>query len=353
MKQTAATILAVVGMLALTGATQAVTIDWVTVGNPGNAADTTGYGSVSTTYRIGMYEVTNAQYIEFLNAKAATNGDVLALYNTSMSSGVQGGITRAGIGTSASPYVYTVKSGRGNNPVTYVSFYDTLRFANWLNNGQGAGDTETGAYTLLGGTPTPNNGAPVTRNVGATVFLPSENEWYKAAYHDKAAGIAGTYFDYATGTNTPPYSDNPSTLNTPDNSNVANFFKNDNAVNDYDGGYAVSGSATFTNGHELTDVGAYALAASPYGTFDQMGNLWEWNEAIFVSNRGRRGGSWNTAFATLAADPGMGSLSPTGTDSNQSGFRVASAVPEPGTMGLLGIGAVLLAYRRRFRKSTL
>ena len=39
-------------------------------------------------------------------------------------------------------------------PVNYVDFYDALRFANWMNNGQGNGDTETGAYTLLGGTPT-------------------------------------------------------------------------------------------------------------------------------------------------------------------------------------------------------
>ena len=63
---------------------QAVTIDWVTVGDPGNVADTTvmtcchaatgtsGYGSVSDTYRISKYEVTNAQYAEFLNAVANT-----------------------------------------------------------------------------------------------------------------------------------------------------------------------------------------------------------------------------------------------------------------------------------------
>jgi sulfatase modifying factor 1 len=68
-----------------------------------------------------------------------------------------------------------------------VSFYDTLRFANWLNNGQGSGDTETGAYTLLGGTQTPSNGTTVTRNPGATIALPSDNEWYKAAYYDASS----------------------------------------------------------------------------------------------------------------------------------------------------------------------
>ena len=53
---------------------QAVTIDMVTVGNPGNAADTrydlTGFGSVGYNYQIGKYEVTAGQYTEFLNAVA-------------------------------------------------------------------------------------------------------------------------------------------------------------------------------------------------------------------------------------------------------------------------------------------
>ena len=39
-----------------------VTIDWVTVGNVGNAADTTGFGTVNSEYRISKTETTNAQY---------------------------------------------------------------------------------------------------------------------------------------------------------------------------------------------------------------------------------------------------------------------------------------------------
>ncbi len=136
-------------------------------------------------YLIGTYEVTNAQYAEFLNAKAAS--DPLGLYNTSMGDPStnstfvgHGGITRSG---SSGSYSYSAIAGRGDMPVNYVSFYDSLRFANWLNNGQGSGDTETGAYTLLGGTAAPSNGMTVTRNAGATIFLTSENEWYKAAYY--------------------------------------------------------------------------------------------------------------------------------------------------------------------------
>lgn len=64
-----------------------------------------------------------------------------------------------------------------------MSYFDALRFVNWLHNGQGDGDTETGAYTLLGGTPTPSNEL-VGRNPGAQIFLPTDAEWYKAAFYD-------------------------------------------------------------------------------------------------------------------------------------------------------------------------
>jgi formylglycine-generating enzyme required for sulfatase activity len=170
--------------LLIASSASAVTMAWTFVGNPGNRADTevmidgtTGYGSVPYAYNIGTYEVTNAQYAEFLNAKAAA--DPLGL-NASMGSGV-GGIARSG---GSGGYTYSTFAFHEDKPVEYVSYFDALRFANWLNNGQGAGDTETGAYTLLGGTATPSNGTTVTRNAGATIVLTSENEWYKAAYYD-------------------------------------------------------------------------------------------------------------------------------------------------------------------------
>ena len=121
----------------------AVTLEWVNVGDAGNAADGTGYGAVAYEYRIMKYEVTNAQYAEFLNAVAAT--DTNALYNTNMASNALGGINRSGISGS---YSYSVKSGYENMPVVYVSHLDAQRFANWIHNGQGSGSTETGAYTV-------------------------------------------------------------------------------------------------------------------------------------------------------------------------------------------------------------
>jgi hypothetical protein len=95
-----------------------VKIDWVTVGDPGNVCEVQSdgcYGAVAYTYRIGKYEVTNAQYAEFLNAEAAT--DTNMLYNIFMGSGV-GGITRSG---TAGSFSYSAIAGREDMPVIRVS----------------------------------------------------------------------------------------------------------------------------------------------------------------------------------------------------------------------------------------
>jgi len=314
-----------VGLVIASSPASALTIDWVPVGNPNNLADTpstncwaANCGSVDHAYYISKYEVTNAQYTEFLNAKAAS--DPLGLYNTLMGSDATfGGITRSGVSGS---YTYMAKLGFENKPVVYVSFYDALRFSNWLNNRQGSANTETGAYTLLGGTAAPSNGTTVTRTGGAKIFLPSENEWYKAAYYSPG----GVYFDYPTGTDAVTGCVAPGS----DTGNSANC---NGAVN------------------ALTNVGAYALSDSPYGTYDQGGNVWEWNEQIVSGSiRGIRGGSWNIGASYLAAS-NPDSYDPT-YEYFVVGFRVASLVPEPDA-GLLGMTAVLglAAWRKRTAKA--
>jgi formylglycine-generating enzyme required for sulfatase activity len=203
-------------------------------------------------------------------------------------------------------------------PVNFVSFYDSLRFANWLNNGQGIGDTESGAYTLLGGTPTPINGPIVIRNPTATIFLTSEDEWYKAAYY---SAISTSYFDYPAGSDTPTACTAVSAL--PNRANCQGVVGN------------------------LTNRGSYTGSASPYGTFDQGGNLWEWNEAIVnVTSRGTRGGSWFNGGSSLSATSRF--QNGPAIENNVTGFRVA-AIPEPGTGFLVIAGLLGLAGWRRAR----
>lgn len=167
----------------------AITIETVPVGNSGNAKDPnpdTGnrFGSVSYLYSIGKYEVTVGQYTTFLNAVAKT--DTYGLYTTNMTAAEIAGIARSG---SSGSFSYSV-IGSPNHPVTFVSWGDAARFSNWLHNGQPTGSqnastTEDGAYTLNGAISDAALYA-VSRNANANWFIPSVNEWYKAAYHQPA-----------------------------------------------------------------------------------------------------------------------------------------------------------------------
>ena len=315
---------------------QAAAIDWLSVGNPGNAADTLagdgsfGFGAVGYNYNIGSYDVTNNQYAEFLNTKDPTGANTLGLWNSGMANARFGGINfNAG---NANGSKYTLISGAQYHPVSFETWYDTVRFANWLNNGQGSGDTESGAYTLLGGTPTPSNGLSITRNAGATVFLPSENEWYKAAYYDPRTTAQGGppadshYWLYGTSSNSTPIASGPTGL-----ANHANY---NNALN------------------YLTDVGAYSGTTSPYGAFDMAGNVFQWNEALFFGSfRGLRGGSYNYRASYYLQSSGRDSTNPT-VEGDYIGFRVASVpgIPEPSTGALAVIaGAMLWWWRKRFK----
>jgi formylglycine-generating enzyme required for sulfatase activity len=159
--------------------------NFVTVGDSGNSADTTGFGAVSYEYKIGKYLITNTEYCFFLNAVAAT--DTYGLYSSQMSSERVGGITRSG---SSGSYTYTVKTNYGNKPVYFISWFGLARYCNWLHNSYGS--TETGAYTL--------NGAStgiINKNVGSKYYIPTENEWYKAAYY-KGVGTNKGYWRFAT-----------------------------------------------------------------------------------------------------------------------------------------------------------
>jgi formylglycine-generating enzyme required for sulfatase activity len=185
---------ALAGILLVSQASASVVIDWVTIGDPGNAAQTAanrthsfgsggdGYGAVAGTFAISRNETTLANYAAFLNAKVTT--DPYNLCNPSMTSNTNiAGITRSG---SSGSYSYTV-TGSGDRPVTYVCWFDAARFTNWLHNGQGSGDTETGAYRLNGAT----SGTASAKNLVATVWIPTEDEWFKEAHYDPTKGSSG------------------------------------------------------------------------------------------------------------------------------------------------------------------
>jgi formylglycine-generating enzyme required for sulfatase activity len=338
----------VVMTLAAGTAEAQVTIDWITVGDPGNVGEWSGQsyggagpdricGAVGYSYSIAKYEVTNAQYTEFLNAKLpdisdAETGTVLpndtyGLYNRSMETVDQGGINYDPSAASGSKF--SVKSGRAINPATYVSWYDTVRFANWITNGQGSGDTESGGYAITAGgqnfgtVTVPSAAQRVTWASGSSIYvlLTSEDEWYKAAYY-KGGGTNAGYWDYPTQSGTAPTAVAP-----PGGSNSANY------------DYAVGG-------HHISDVGAYTASDSAYGTFDQGGNLWEWDEAAIFSSRGLRGGGWGGSSGYLHAS--YRNYGPPTREGPDIGFRVAG-VPEPGSVTLLlcGLVAGLIWWRRR------
>ena len=305
-------------------------LEFVTVGNPGNAADTTGYGSVAYTYRMGTYDVTAAQYCQFLNA-VAWQSDPFGLYSPSMAGGPGSaacGITRIG---SAGNYSYsTTLSGyavnNSNFPVNYVSWGDAARFANWLANGQptgvtqGAGTTETGSYTLNGAMDDSNLMA-VTRNAGAKYVIPTEDEWYKAAYYDPNKPGGAGYWLYPTRSDTAP-----SNVLDPNGTNNANYNWTDP-----------------TNG--LTVVGAFAGSPGAYGTYDMGGDIYQWNEANVYGYRGLRGGMFSGG-APIYLDPSFRSFGNPVGDSYLVGFRV-SYVPEPHMVSVLAIGLMLSDRRRR------
>src|SRR5262245_43307315 len=98
------TLLAHVAAAAVVSASpaQVVTVDTVTVGNPGNPGELTGEdvimygfahgngptrvaGAVNYTFEIATHEITAGQYTAFLNAVAAT--DTYGLYNSAMNLG--------------------------------------------------------------------------------------------------------------------------------------------------------------------------------------------------------------------------------------------------------------------------
>lgn len=314
-----------------TQSASAVNIDLVTVGNPGNAPDVwlngTQIGSVNYVYQIGKYEITAGQYADFLNAVAKddANGPYSTAYATQGPHIQQSG--------SSPNFSYSVAPDWAYRPMDVLLLGDAARFCNWLHNGQptgpqGPGTTEDGAYAITDST------TISARKPGAKYFIPSNDEWYKAAYHDQAAGVAAHYFDYPTGTNTPPGNDITELTNPGNNANCYTIMNSQ--IN-----YAI-GSPYFR-----TVVGEFELSPSPYGTFDQGGNVWEFNESMIGQQVGfLYGGSYRSLISRWKRTDAYGKV--VFIPALDAGFRVAAAapIPEPPNIALYSLAAVMLDVRR-------
>jgi formylglycine-generating enzyme required for sulfatase activity len=319
-------------LLLIASSASALSIDWAPVGNPGNACDprypggSECYGAVPYEYHIAKYEVTNSQYAEFLNAVASA-ADPNQLYNSNMEyPGFYGGIRRTG---AAGAYHYEAMAGREQMPAVFVSFWNALRFANWVSNGQPIGTqnsttTENGSYTLTSQGMQNNT---IVRNPNATIVLASEDEWYKSAYYDPSSA---TYHRFAF-------------------------------ADGFDGVSCVSpGAATTSHSancnyavQDLTPVGSYPGSPSSYGTFDQTGNVFEWTETIagtsgyYTTVRVERGGGFSSDtsndYLYLSS-----TFRPDDYPANANSivtFRLV-LIPEPGTGVLVAAGLLGLAGRR-------
>lgn len=275
------------GMVGLCGMAQAA---MVTIGNAGNAADTTGYGTVDYNYRISKYEVTIAQ------------------------------MTDSGIGNS-NENCWNLEGNDFwnagdmiNAPASYVSWFEAAQYCNWLTSG----NPTNGAYYFNGsGVLTGVDRATAIATYGTVYALPTENEWYKAAYFKNEA-----YSLYANGSDIAP---------------IAGVTAN---YNDGEKGAWVVGTG----------------GAEQNGTYDMMGNVWEWTESAFdgslnnmIENRVMRGGVCYYGDSYLRSTDRF-AIQPA-TESAQIGFRVVQigAVPEPATaLSLMLGGLVITGYRRFF-----
>jgi formylglycine-generating enzyme required for sulfatase activity len=276
----------------------ATAMEFVPVGDPNNEPDPLyGFGAVPYPFEMGKFEITNAEYADFLNA-AASKEDPHGLYNPNMSTGLFGGIDRVGEGF---PCSYRPKPGWERRPVVYVGWYDLARMANWLHYGRTEGTDTEGAYDTRAFPRDANDRVdparlPPGHNPKALYWIPTEDEWYKAAYYDPTLYGKRHYWDFPVSTSDPP--DNSAPPGTPHSANYA--------------------AKIFSIGkpYFLTEAGSYTAATSHYGTYDQGGNVWEWLETWrrkgtgwrdAEPSRGVRGGSATYNFIGLHAsntDPG-------------------------------------------------
>jgi sulfatase modifying factor 1 len=306
-------------------------MSFVVVDQPGNPADMrfgdAGRGAVDYLYSIGKYELTVAQWVEFLNAKATTDDGYNRLETYSNQ------VVRRGFHGS---YRYASQPFLENQPIMRLDWFRAARFANWMHNGKGAGSTETGAYALNG-----VNVAVTERASGARFWIPTIDEWHKAAYFN-GDNTSPQYWNFATQSN-----DSPVKV-------VVDVFS--------DGGAGGSGNYANYASAFIANVGTSG-GPSFFGAYDMSGNVRE--TVGFASGpynsfgwgfswQSIGGGIYESDYSLQAGWPGNDTTE--NVRYSAAGLRLAAvAVPEPSTTVLLcgcAIVAVSIGIRGRRDRDT-
>jgi len=256
-------------------------MDFVDIGYAGNAGfthtnqngRTTTRGGVNYDYSIGKYEVTSSQYERsFTNANSIWSG---------------------------------------SQPAGRLNFLSAAAFANFLTSGDG----QKGVYKFDPfGEPVSIDRAAALMTYGTIYAIPTDDEWYKAAFF-KADGSG--YSTYTTGERKP--------------------------VEGVDAKYNFAGATQYP-----WDVGSGTEENN--GTYDMFGNVGEWLEDEVDGDpawRGTAGGSYGSYEPITKFDNSGRYLTSTG--SLYLGFRVVSLtlVPEPTSTALLALGGLAVMMRRR------
>jgi formylglycine-generating enzyme required for sulfatase activity len=307
--------------------------DFVTIGAPGNAPfhhsasiwPVHGRGGVNYGFRIARYEITTGQWLEFMNTFATQAGTPVNIWGP-IHWGAEPDPSYTGPGRR---YVLSNIPDAAMLPVEGIPWNDAARFCNWLHNGKSSdlSSLETGAYDASIFT-TPLTQLPPalrTRSPGAQFWIPSLDEWIKAAHYDPhryGPGQEGWWLNKNM-------SDLPGIPGPP-------------GVGQTSAGWLDPHSSW---GHWEIPLGAYTGSQSPWGLFDTSGGAAEWIEEVFGNERGHAGSFAGDSFYEFwDYIYGIGSAH---TTSTMNSFRIASQIPSPGTAAGLLIGTVFSLNRRR------
>ena len=288
------------------------TVRWVLVDDRDNEADpVTSLGKVSENFYIAQYELTNADYCVYLNASKAGRDDWREVGRRAIEPGA---IVREQL-SGSDAFEYSPAPGMAQKPVSSLSPADALRLANWLHNlaASQTDEIDTGAYDLG---PDAADQITASRSPDARFFVPTLDEWYKAAYFKRGKRKA-EYWRYPTATNEPLL---PRPLPTPHQRTLQ----------------GIETTANF--GAKPPDLGLAQVgssgAASAYDAFDMGGNAAEWAADVRAKPAGlvACGGSWESplerldreAFLTLGNDVRGGPASTVGV-------RLARSIPAADT----------------------